>query len=161
MALKETRGRREYDKFVADSSGETATRVSVTSSVTVTADTSSGAVTVAGATHTSSNAGVTLIAATDVGGKERMGIQLWNLGVASGTNRDLIVQVWGSLKATPGTLPGTGWTQIGDNIDLNAATSAYRAIATTPIKYVAVTAYLDNAGGGPLDTTADCYILAD
>ena len=161
MALKDNRGGREFDKFVADGSGDTAMRVSVTSSVTVTADTSSGAVTVEGDTHTSSNAGKTLIAQTDVAGKERIGIQLWNLGVASGTNRDLIIQVWGSLKATPGTLPGTGWTQIGDNIDLNAATSAYRAIATTPIKYVAVTAYLDNAGGGPLDTTADCYILAD
>ena len=161
MALKESRGGREYDKFVVDGSGDTATRVSVTSSITVTADTSAGAVTVAGATHTDSASGKTLIAATDVGGKERIGIQLWNTGAASGTNRDLIVQVWGSLKDTPGTLPGTGWTQIGDNIDLNAATSAYRAIATTPIKYIAVTAYLDNAGGGPLDTTADCYILAD
>ena len=159
MALKDSRGGREYDKFVADGSGNTATRVSVTSSVTVTADTSAGAVTVAGATHTSSGAGKTLIAATDVGGKERIGIQMWNLG--SGATRDLIISVWGSLKATPGTLPGDGWTQIGDNIDLNAATSAYRAIATTPIKYIAVTAYLDGAGGGPLDTTADCYILAD
>ena len=159
MALKDSRGGREYDKFVVDGSGDTATRVSVTSSVTVTADTSAGAASVLASSHTTQNGGKTLIAATDVGGKERIGIQMWNLG--SGATRDLLVSVWGSLKATPGTLPGDGWTQRGDNIDVNAGTSAYRAIATTPIKYIAVTAYLDNAGGGPLDTTADCYILAD
>ena len=161
MALRESRGSREFDKFVADATGDTAMRMSVTSSVLTTADTSSGAVTVAGATNVAESSAKTILGETDVGGKERIGIQLWNLGVASSTNRDVIVQVWGSLKASPSTLPGTNWTQIGDNIDLNAATSAYKAISTTPIKFVAVTAYLDDAGGGPLDTTIDCYIMAD
>ena len=161
MALKDSRGGREYDKFLADGSGDTALRVTSTSSVLSTVDTSAGAVTVLGASHIAEASGVTVISATDVGGKKRIGIQLWNLGVASGANRDLIVNVWGSLKATPGSAPDTNWTQIGDNIDLNAATSAYRAISTTPIKWIAVTAYLDSAGGGPLNTTIDCYIMAD
>jgi hypothetical protein len=168
MALNDSRGKREYDKFLADSSGDTALRVTATSSVLVTADTSSGAITVAGATHvTADSAEKVLMAATDVSGKARIGLQVWNLGAASSTHRDLKVRVWGTLKAAAdyGSVPGVGWTQIGDDIDLNAASgsdaSAYRAIATTPIKYVAVTAYLDGAGGGPLDTTADCYIMAD
>ena len=162
MALRDGRGAREFDKFVADGSGDTATRVSVTSSVTVTADTSAGAVTMEGDTNTASASGKTLIAATDVAGKDRIGFQMWNTGASDGdaANRSLKVEVWGSLKASPGSLPGSGWTQIGDSIDVDAQASAYKAISTTPIKYIGVTAYLDNASAS-IDTTADCYIMAD
>ena len=168
MALKDSRGGREYDKFLADSSGDTALRVTATSSVLVTADTSALAVPVTGAAHATADTGEkVLMAATNVSGKSRIGLQVWNLGAASSTHRDLKVRVWGTLKAAAdyGSVPGVAWTQIGDDIDLDAAAgsdaSAYRAIATTPIKYVAVTAYLDGAGGGPLDTSAHCYIMAD
>ena len=170
MALKDSRGGREYDKFLADSSGDTALRVTATSSVLVTADTSAGAEEVLGATHDTADTGEkVLMAATDVSGKSRIGLQVWNLGDGSAhaTNYDLKVRVWGTLKAAAdyGSVPGVAWTQIGDDIDLDAAAgsdaSAYRAIATTPIKYIAVTAYLDGAGGGPLNTTAHCYIMAD
>jgi len=167
MALKSSRGGREYDKFLADSSGDTALRVTATSSVLVTADTSAGAEEVLGATHDTADTGEkVLMAATDVSGKSRIGLQVWNLGAASSTHRDLKVRVWGTLKAAAdyGSVPGVAWTQIGDDIDLNAAAgsdaSAYRAIATTPIKYIAVTAYLDDAAGGT-NTTAHCYIMAD
>ena len=161
MALRENRGSREFDKFVADGSGDTATRVSVTSSVTVTADTSAGAVTLEGDTHTSSP-GNTLMAATDISGKDRIGIQVWNNGASDGdaANRSLKVQVWASLKASPGSIAAPAWTQIGDTIDVDAQSSSYKAVSTTPIKYIAVTAYLDNASAS-IDTTADCYIMAD
>ena len=169
MALKDSRGGREYDKFIADGSGDTALRVTATSSVLVTADTSAGAETVEGTNHnTADSAEKVLMAATDVSGKSRIGLQVWNLGDGSAhaTNYDLKVRVWGTLKAAAdyGDVPGVAWTQIGDDIDLDAAAgsdaSAYRAIATTPIKYIAVTAYLDDAAGGT-NTTAHCYIMAD
>ena len=54
MALKDSRGGREYDKFVADASGDTAMRVSTTSSTTTEA-TSSGASTIAGAWNSTSS----------------------------------------------------------------------------------------------------------
>ena len=157
MALKDSRGGREYDKFVADSSGDTAMRMSVTSSVTSATDTD-GTVTVAvgNATKALSKA---VIAATDVAGKERIGFQFFAGGSDPTPTKDLIVVVWGSLKSSPGVAPGTAWTQIGDNIDVNAGTSSYRAISTTPVKYVAITAYLDN--GSPAENTIEAYLMAD
>jgi 2,4-dienoyl-CoA reductase-like NADH-dependent reductase (Old Yellow Enzyme family) len=158
MAIKDTRGGREFDKFVADGSGDTSLRVTTTTSVTTTADTSAGAVAVTAASDTADSAEKEIMAATDVEGKNRISIQLWNLGSTAAT-QDLIVRVWGSLKASPSTAPGTAWTQIGDDIDLNKSTSAYKAISTTPLKNIAVTCYLDD--GSPLATTVDCYIMAD
>ena len=160
MALRDTRGGREFDKFVADATGDTAMRMSVTSSVVIEVDSTAGTITLEGDTHIAEGSAITVLAATAVEGKERIGIQLLNTGVASAANRDTLVQVWGSLVGTPGSLPGTNWTQIGDNIDLNAATSAYKAIATTPIKWVAITAYLDDPSA-EIDTTLVAYLMAD
>ncbi len=163
MALKASRGGREYDKFLADSSGDTALRVTATSSVLVTADTSALAVPVLGASHATADTGEkVLMAATDVSGKSRIGLQVWNLGAASSTHRDLKVRVWGTLKAAAdyGSVPGVAWTQIGDDIDVDAVSNAYKAIATTPIKWISITGYLDNASGA-VDTTLVAYMMAD
>ena len=162
MALRDNRGGREFDKFVADATGDTAMRMSVTSSVVIEVDSTAGTITLEGDTHIAEASGKTVLAATAVEGKERIGIQLLNTGTDDGSaaNRSTKVQVWGSLVGTPSTLPGTNWTEIGDSRDLDVATSAYKAIATTPIKWVAITAYLDN-NSASIDTTLVAYLMAD
>ena len=169
MALKDSRGGREYDKFVADASGDTAMRVSTTSSTTTEA-TSSGASTTAGYTTdtgvlTPISGYTELLAATGVEGKERIGIQIFNTGAAASPNtQDATYKVWGSLVETPGLVAGGNWTQIGDNINVEEATSAYRAIATTPIKNIAITGISidwNSAGGTQANTKTNIYIMAD
>jgi len=149
MALRDTRGGREYDKFVADGSGDTAMRMSVSSSVTTSA--SAATVTVAATGST----GTVILDNTDVAGKERMGIQMFNV-TASG---DYTFKVWGTLVTTPGSVGGSNWTQIGDDIAVAAATpNAYKAISTTPIKSIGVSCYKT---GGAGTQTATVYLLAD
>ena len=159
MALRDSRGSREFDKFVADGSGDTAMRMSVTSSVIVEADSTAGTILLEGDTHVALGSAITVLAATKVEGKERIGVQIFNTG-ASSANRSTKVQVWGSLVGTPSTIGGTNWTQIGDDIDVDAASNAYKAIATTPIKWISITGYLDNASGA-VDTTLVAYVMAD
>ena len=149
MALKGSRGGREYDKFVADGSGDTSIRVTSTTAVTTSA--SAATVTVAA---TSGN-GTEILGATDVEGKSRMGIQFFNV-TASG---DYTFKVWGSLVSSPGSVAGSNWTQIGDDIAVAASTpNAYKAISTTPIKSVGVTCYKT---GGAGTQTATVYLMAD
>ena len=101
MALKDSRGGREYDKFVADSGGDTALRVTATSSVTTS---TSGGTIAAGvgsifqdASPDPEEPGTTILGATDVAGKERVGIQCFNLGGGSGSVPTLTFKVWGTL----------------------------------------------------------------
>ena len=157
MALKDSRGGREYDKFVADGSGDTAMRVSATSSATTSATST------AGDTGTpvvlTTGVGTEMLAATDVEGKGRIGIQVFNIDNAS----NFVFKVWGSLVTTPGTPPvvaaGTNWTQIGDDIEVPTGTfNAYKAISTTPLKSIAVTCV--RTGGADTNKGA-VFILAD
>ena len=71
MALKDTRGGREYDKFMADGSGDTALRVTTTSSVTTSANNTSEDVAI-GVSSPLAN-GTVILTETDVEGKERIG----------------------------------------------------------------------------------------
>ena len=149
MALKDNRGGREFDKFVADGSGDTSIRVTSTTSVTTSA--SAATVTVAATSGT----GTEILGATDVEGKSRIGIQLFNV-TASG---DYTFKVWGSLVSSPGSVGSSNWTQIGDDIAVAASTpNAYKAISTTPIKSVGVTCYKT---GGAGTQTATVYLMAD
>ena len=169
MALKETRGKREYDKFVADGSGDTALRVTTTSSVTTSA-TSSGASATSGSgagtgVTTAAASETVLVTSTDTAGKERIGIQIFNTG-ATGTTQNASYKVWGSLVTTPATtVGGSDWTQIGDDIQITNASNGYRAIATTPIKNLGVTGRSRgpsyDGSGSPVDTTSNVYIMAD
>ena len=143
------RNQREYDKFVADGSGNTSLRVPTTTAVTTSA--SAATVTVAATSGT----GTEILGATDVEGKSRMGIQFFNV-TASG---DYTFKVWGSLVSSPGSVGGANWTQIGDDIAVAASTpNAYKAISTTPIKSVGVTCYKT---GGAGTQTATVYLMAD
>ena len=168
MALKDSRGGREYDKFIADGSGDTALRVTATSSVTTT---TSGGTIAAGVgsieqdtAPDADNPGTEILGATDVAGKERVGIQCFNLGGGSGSVPTLTFKVWGTLVGSPtethvAPAAGTAWTQIGDDITVGTAQpNAYRAIATTPIKSIAVTCVQSGADAGD---KAAVYIMAD
>ena len=159
MALKDSRGGREYDKFVADSSGDTAMRVSSTSHATSEATSTGGIDSPITVTETvSTNVGTTILAATTVEGKERIGLQFFNVNGAT----NVTFKVWGSLVDEPGVplkpAASSVWSQIGDDIEvITTAFNTYKAISTTPMKSVAVTAVKD--GGGA--TTAAVHLLAD
>ena len=167
MALKSSRGGREYDKFVADGSGDTAMRVSTTSSSTTSATAGTGSATAGAASGTgvaTATSETEILASTDVEGKSRIGIQIFNTGDTA-TTQNAIYKVYGSLVTTPGTAAGTNWTQIGDDIQVARATNAYKAIATTPIKNISITGESKGAdfadGGTPIATTTNIYLMAD
>ena len=132
MALADdTRGKREYDKFVEDVSGNTGMRVVTTSNETLEA---SGTATISA----SSTPGAVVLAATNVTGKQRIGLQFIN-----GGSVDATFKVFGSLIDSPGTYATNKWTQIGDDISCTAsAITAYKAIATTPVKFLLVHAFV-------------------
>ena len=160
MALKDSRGGREYDKFVADSGGDTALRTTSTSSVTTVTVSSGASTTVpsSGGVSTPSG-GVILIgmgSADDenvvVAGKNRIGIQIYNTGGFTAT-----FKVWGNLvSGSTGNVGITNYTQIGDDIVIADGASAYRAISTTPIYNIGVTGIATGTA-----TTANVYIMAD
>ena len=150
MALADDgRGTREFEKFVADGSGDTSIRVTTTTSITTAASSTSSTV------NNNSGAASVNLTETDVEGKSRIGIQIFNTG--SGSSRNATFKVYGTLKSSPSTVGGSNWTQIGDDISVDAATSAYRAISTTPVKSIGITGI---TGSG--DTSlCDIYIMAD
>ena len=162
MALNDNRGSREFDKFVADGSGNASVRVTSTSSVTTTATAGSGSTTSGFATGTGTatpTSGQTaILAATDVEGKSRISLQIFNTGTSTSPNtQDAVYKVWGSLITTPGTVGGANWTQIGDDIEIEEASNAYKAISTTPIKSLAVTCTI--ASGTPDFNAGNCLVF--
>ena len=166
MALSDNRGSREFNKFVADGSGDASIRVTSTSSVTTSATAGAGSTTSGFATGTGTTtptSGQTLIlAATDVEGKSRIGIQIFNTGTSSSPNtQDAVYKVWGSLITTPGTVGGANWTQIGDDIEIEEASNAYKAISTTPIKHISATGHATGSAGTDAATTTNIYLMAD
>ena len=79
---------------------------------------------------------VELIAAVDVKNEDRISFQFINLD----TGNDDVVQVYGRLAATSGTLAAAGeWTQIGDSITVSGGSSSLKAISTTGLYWVGVT----------------------
>ena len=167
MALRDNRGGREFDKFVADGSGDTALRTTSSSSVTTSATAGSGSTTSGHAANTgvsTTTSETSILAATDVEGKSRIGIQIFNTG-NTGTTQNATYKVYGSLVTTPGTVGGANWTQIGDDIQIVNSTNAYKAIATTPIKNISITGESKGAdfadGGTPVTTFTNIYLMAD
>ena len=145
MALKGSRGGREYDKFLADSTGATGIRV-ITGAHEVIE--TSGTATIS----SSSSPGAVVLAAVDVTGKQRIGLQFVNAGAVTAT-----FKVFGSLLSSPGTYDSAKWTQIGDDIEVTAsADTAYKAIATTPLKHVLVHAFVASSSAA-----LTVYLTAD
>tara|TARA_R100000458_G_C8162287_1_gene165870 strand:+ start:258 stop:716 length:459 start_codon:yes stop_codon:yes gene_type:complete len=152
MALSDNRGSREFDKFIADGSGNTSLRVTSTTSVTTSASTTTATV-----EDTSAASATVVLAETDVEGKSRIGIQIFNTG-SSNSNQNATFKVYGTLKSSPGTVGGSDWTQIGDDIAVTYNTSAYKAISTTPIKSVGITG---QTGHSTQTTSSVVYLMAD
>ena len=167
MALKASRGGREYDKFVADSGGDTALRTTSTSSVTAVTSSYGASATVpsssSGAVDTiHTGVGTILLgkgtASADVNvsvaGNHRIGIQIFN----TDSTNFATYKVWGNLVAgSTGDVAITNYTQIGDDIVVAAGASAYRAISTTPIYNIGVTGKADTA----TVEGSNVYIMAD
>ena len=65
-----------------------------------------------------------------------------------------VAKVWGSLKDSPGSVGGSDWTQIGDDISVGTSSNALKAISTTPIRWLSV-----NATGNGADLT--CLVYAE
>ena len=152
MALKDTRGGREYAKFVADGSGDTSIRVTTTSSITTSTSNTTATV-----EDTSAASASVVLTETDVEGKTRIGIQIFNTG-SSNVNQNATFKVYGTLKSSPGTVGGAAWTQIGDDIAVVYNTSAYKAISTTPVKALGITG---QTGHSTQTSTCDVYLMAD
>tara|TARA_R110002167_G_scaffold57767_1_gene163396 strand:- start:112 stop:606 length:495 start_codon:yes stop_codon:yes gene_type:complete len=164
MALSDNRGGREFNKFVADGSGDASIRVTSTSSVTTSATVETGAGGAAVGTGIATGTTETqVLAATDVEGKSRIGIQIYNTG--NSVHKNAVYVVYASLRASPGTVGATDWTQIGDNINIAQATNAYKAISTTPIKWIAITGHSRGSdfadAATPVATTTNIYLMAD
>ena len=51
-----------------------------------------------------------------------------------------VAKVYGSLKDSPGSEGGSDWTQIGDDISVGTSSNALKAISTTPVRHLCVTA---------------------
>ena len=143
MALKDSRGGREYDKFVADSGGDTALRTTSTSSVTSsTLSVAADATPTTGGTSYSTN---TILvgkgtsgadANVDVSGKSRIGIQIFNMGDAAGT-----FKVWGNLVSG-----GSGAVTGGDYTQILVRYADYSGTSSDPyISVVTEAAVTDNA----------------
>ena len=49
-------------------------------------------------------------------------------------------KVFGSLKDSPGSEGGSDWTQVGDDISVGTSSNALKAISTTPVRHLCVTA---------------------
>ena len=152
MALSDNRGSREFDKFVADGSGNTSLRVTSTTSVTTSASSTSQTV-----EDTSAASASVVLTATDVEGKSRIGIQIFNTG-NDNDDQNATFKVYGTLKTSPGTVGGSNWTQIGDDIAVNRNSNAYKAISTTPIKSIGITG---QTGHATQTSTCDVFIMAD
>jgi len=76
-----------------------------------------------------------LIAPVDVSNEDRLSFQFFN----TNSGNDDIVQVYGRLGATSGTLAATDeWTQIGDDITVTGASSSLKSIATTGLNWCGV-----------------------
>ena len=152
MALSSNRSSREFDKFVADGSGNTSLRVTSTTSETTSASSTSQTV-----EDTSAASPSVVLTATDVEGKSRIGIQIFNTG-NDNDDQNATFKVYGTLKTSPGTVGGSNWTQIGDDIAVNRNSNAYKAISTTPIKSIGITG---QTGHATQTSTCDVFIMAD
>ncbi len=94
----------------------------------------------------------TIMDAIDVAEFNRFSVQIFNSdGAVAGT-----VKVWGSIK-DPATVGGANWTQIGDDITVNASSNALKAISTTPVRWLSINAV---RVGGANDANLTCYVYA-
>ena len=95
------------------------------------------------------NAALFANTATSVGGSETTILNTfdcalfnrYSIQIFAGNSTASTVKVYGSIVDTPNaSIPTSDWTQIGDTISVSGSGSALKAISTTPIRHLAVTA---------------------
>ena len=164
MALKDSRGGREYDKFVADATGDTAIRTTATVKTTV--ETTGGTIASPVLVETDTGVGTEILGPTSIAGHDRISLQFFWKTIAAGTT--MTFKVWGSLVTEPDDpvptiAAGTKWTQIGDDVVVTStgttagSFNAFKAISTTPMEYISVTAVSGTDGANYVAV----YMLAD
>ena len=84
MALKDTRGGREFDKFVADPAGDTAIRTQATAT-SATVETTGGTIASPVTVAATSGVGTEILGPTSVAGHDRISLQFFWAAIAAGT----------------------------------------------------------------------------
>ena len=108
-----------------------------------------------GAVVALSGSAAVAISEIDATAYERATIQIKH-GVSSGT-ATITAKVYGSLFDAAGTVGGSNWTQIGDDIEITNASSAMKSIATTGLRKLGVTMTI--ASGTPNFTAEYCKVF--
>ena len=102
-----------------------------------------------GATVALSGSAAVVLDSIDATAFERATIQIRN----EGEGATITAKVFGSLFDAAGTVGGSNWTQIGDDITITNASNALKSISTTGLRKLGVT--MTVAGGGTPDFTAE------
>ena len=109
-----------------------------------------------GAVVALSGSAAVAISEIDATAYERATIQIKH-GLSGSDTNTITAKVYGSLVDAAGTVGGSNWTQIGDDITIANASSAMKSIATTGLRKLGVT--MTVAGGGTPNFTADFCLV--
>ena len=109
-----------------------------------------------GAVVALSGSAAVAISEIDATAYERATIQIKH-GLSDSDTNTITAKVYGSLFDAAGTVGGSNWTQIGDDIEITNASSAMKSIATTGLRKLGVT--MTVAGGGTPNFTADFCLV--
>ena len=105
-----------------------------------------------GATGLSGSA-VVVLDSVDATAYERASIQIINAGEGA----TITAKVFGSLVDAAGTVGGSNWTQIGDDIEITNNSNAMKSIATTGLRKLGVT--MSIASGTPTFNAGNCLMF--
>jgi len=109
------------------------------------------------ATTLSGSTYVAIIDAIDVESYDRASIQVLSNDEGGG----LTCQVWGSLFDLAEALPVTNskWVQIGDDVVVTASSGSMKSIATTALRFLAVTVKATDGSSTTVITAGDCKVF--
>ena len=100
-----------------------------------------------------SGSAVVVLDSVDATAYERASIQIINASEGA----TITAKVFGSLVDAAGTVGGSNWTQIGDDITIANDTSAMKSIATTGLRKLGVT--MSIASGTPTFNAGNCLMF--
>tara|TARA_R100000234_G_C4844582_1_gene112552 strand:- start:84 stop:482 length:399 start_codon:yes stop_codon:yes gene_type:complete len=106
-----------------------------------------------GATVALSGSAAVVLDSIDATAFERATIQIRN----EGEGATITAKVFGSLFDAAGTVGGSNWTQIGDDIEITNDSNAMKSIATTGLRKLGVTMTI--ASGTPDFNANNCLMF--
>ena len=106
-----------------------------------------------GATVALSGSAAVVLDSIDATAFERATIQIRN----EGEGATITAKVFGSLFDAAGTVGGSNWTQIGDDISITNDSNAMKSIATTGLRKLGVTMTI--ASGTPDFNANNCLMF--